>query len=84
MMGKDPEQLMDWVICRNKPIERNRQIILKFLDGHGKKRGIDEGLSFFFSRLYVLLSHLLYKARNLHNTFKADRRDFLVKFHVKR
>lgn len=36
-MGRDPEQLEDWLSGRNMPIKRNQQMILNFLEGHGPR-----------------------------------------------
>ncbi|MBI5641153.1 MAG: hypothetical protein HZA17_12075 [Nitrospirae bacterium] len=33
LMGRDPEQLADWLTRRNVPIERNQRMITEFLDG---------------------------------------------------
>lgn len=37
VMGRDPEQLADWLTGRHEPIERNRQMIADFLSGYAKK-----------------------------------------------
>lgn len=42
LMGRDPEQLTDWLSGRNAPIERNRRIIAKFLDEHSDKESSEE------------------------------------------
>ena len=33
LMGRDPEQLSDWLSGRNVPIERNQRVIVEFLEG---------------------------------------------------
>jgi transcriptional regulator with XRE-family HTH domain len=37
LMGRDPEQLADWLSGRNAPIERNRRMIAEFLDGQSEE-----------------------------------------------
>jgi hypothetical protein len=41
LMGRDPEQLADWLTRRNVPIERNKRIIADFLAGHDSKEQKD-------------------------------------------